>query len=140
LKLTNKQELFCQSLVSGNNQREAYLLAYPSSKNWKKDVVDVKASELANSGKILVRIEELQKPLEDLLNKNRFEIIQRAIDIGLNDEKVNSTTVAVLSKLLDKLLPTKTETKNENKNTGLIHLVRDVKQARRNVTRTEKKK
>jgi len=46
----------------------------------------------------------------------------------------------VLSKLLDKLLPTKTETKNENKNTGLIHLVRDVKQARRNVTRAEKKK
>lgn len=64
--LTAKQERFCQNLeIKKMSQREAYLDAYPNSKNYKDDVVYVKACELANSGKIVVRREELRAEVKE---------------------------------------------------------------------------
>ena len=60
--LTPKQERFCQNLeIKRMSQRKAYLDAYPAAKKWKDAAVDVKACNLANDDKILVRRKELRE-------------------------------------------------------------------------------
>lgn len=56
-----RHEKFAQLVASGESQRAAYRVAYPSAEKWKDEVVDVKASELRKNGKVSVRIEELCK-------------------------------------------------------------------------------
>ena len=65
-KLTTKQELFVQQLVTGQSQRQAYRKAYPSAKKWKDNVVDNKASELLKNGEVSVRYRELLKQFSNM--------------------------------------------------------------------------
>ena len=65
-KLTTKQEIFVQQLIAGQSQRQAYRKAYPSSKKWKDNVVDNKASELLKSGEVSVRYRELLKQFSNM--------------------------------------------------------------------------
>ena len=64
MRLTEKQERFCQGIVSGMTQRAAYRAAYPSCK-MSDESVDAVASRLANKSKIISRCEELRKPVID---------------------------------------------------------------------------
>lgn len=60
-KLTAQQEKFAQAIaLEDMNQADAYRSAYNTSK-MTDEVIWVKASELANSGKVSVRIAELRK-------------------------------------------------------------------------------
>ena len=61
VKLTPKQEIFVQQLISGLSQRKAYRMAYSNSETWKDAVVDSKASTLFTEPKILERYRELLK-------------------------------------------------------------------------------
>lgn len=61
VKLTPKQEIFVQQLISGLSQRKAYRVAYSNSETWKDAVVDSKASTLFTEPKILERYRELLK-------------------------------------------------------------------------------
>lgn len=63
-KLTQMQEKFCLNIFQGMSQREAYLKAGYSA-NMALSVIDVKASELAHNGKVVVRIQELRQKAED---------------------------------------------------------------------------
>ena len=58
-KLTAKQEEYCQQLMMGKTQREAYMTAYPRAKNWTRNCVDYNASDLAKQPKIQKRLKEL---------------------------------------------------------------------------------
>lgn len=58
IKLTPKQEKFCQVYIETGNASAAYRSAY-NAENMKDSVIYVKASELLGSGKISVRIDEL---------------------------------------------------------------------------------
>jgi phage terminase small subunit len=69
-KLTIKQEKYVQGLFAGLSQREAYKQAYPC-KNMSDAVIDVKACELSNNGKIKVRLKELT---DELKNKNMVTV------------------------------------------------------------------
>jgi phage terminase small subunit len=62
--LTPKQERFIQNIVSGMSQRQAYKDAY-NAENMTDEVIDVKACELFNDGKVKVRYQELIGKLED---------------------------------------------------------------------------
>ena len=57
--LTAKQELFCQNIIKGMTQHDAYVNAY-DTQNMLPAVIDVKASELMSNGKISVRVKELR--------------------------------------------------------------------------------
>lgn len=57
--LTSKQEKYVNNLVKGMTQRTAYRDAYPSSKKWKDETVDSKASTLLKNEKVKERYEEL---------------------------------------------------------------------------------
>ena len=61
MSLTPKQEKFVQGIVSGKlSQREAYKQAYNTSR-MSDEIIDVKASELFNNGKVMVRYKALME-------------------------------------------------------------------------------
>jgi len=62
--LTQKQERFVRNLVEGKTQREAWIQAGYSS-NYSMALVDSHACNLANSGKVKARYNELQKLADD---------------------------------------------------------------------------
>lgn len=57
--LTAKQERYVEELVKGKSQREAYRIAYPKSRKWKDEAVDVRASQCLKSHKVYIRYQEL---------------------------------------------------------------------------------
>jgi phage terminase small subunit len=59
-KLTQAQENFARLYVELGNAAEAYRQAYPKSQKWQDQSVWVKASALANSDKVSVRVSELR--------------------------------------------------------------------------------
>ena len=64
-KLTPKQELFVQGIISGLSQRQAYRQAYKAEK-MSDETVDSKASELLKNGKVTVRYRELLKEFSNM--------------------------------------------------------------------------
>ena len=62
--LTAKQEAFCQGLIAGLSQVDAYVQAgYSDAQD--RDSLYVNASQLANDAKIVRRLRELQGQLDD---------------------------------------------------------------------------
>ncbi len=57
-KLTAKEEMFIQGIVSGLSQREAYKQAYNTSR-MKDETIDVKACNLFKKDKVRIRYNEL---------------------------------------------------------------------------------
>jgi hypothetical protein len=64
VKLTAKQEAFCQAIADGMTQADAYRAAYSAEKMTDKAIY-VKASELMASGNVSVRVAELKQALAD---------------------------------------------------------------------------
>lgn len=60
-RLTSKQEEFVYGIAEGKTQYQAYIDAYPKAKKWKRESVDVAASQLLQNNKIIIRLEELNK-------------------------------------------------------------------------------
>ena len=65
-KLTPKQELFVQGIISGLSQRQAYRQAFLASKKWKDSAVDSAASRLLQNSKVLARYRELLKQFSNM--------------------------------------------------------------------------
>jgi phage terminase small subunit len=83
--LTPTQELFAQQVVLGKTQAEAYRLAHPKAKSWKDEAAHVEASKLANSPKVLLRIQELQRELWERDTATRERTIAEISRIALSD-------------------------------------------------------
>lgn len=62
MPLTAKQEAFCQAIVSGMSQADAYRTAY-DAKNMKPATVQSKACILMTDGKVRARVEEIRAPV-----------------------------------------------------------------------------
>lgn len=62
MALTAKQEAFCQAIVAGASQADAYRKAYNAGK-MKDATIHVKASELMADGKVSGRVAELRAPV-----------------------------------------------------------------------------
>jgi phage terminase small subunit len=105
VKLTPKQEKFCQTVASGTNQSDAYRLAY-DAENMKPPTVHVNANKMMNDKKIATRIKELRQPvlddvevtLQGLLNK-----LDKAYEIAETTDQASGMVAAVreLGKLAD---------------------------------------
>ncbi len=80
-KLSQKQEKFCRKLFEGMTQRQAYVEAGYSSK-MALATLDADASRLANSAKVLIRVEELRKKAEEASIMNVIERKQRLTEIA----------------------------------------------------------
>jgi hypothetical protein len=65
--LTAKQEKFCQNLVSGMSQYEAYVDSHPDIDTSKREWIDVEANREVNIPKISLRLQELKDMIVDKL-------------------------------------------------------------------------
>lgn len=90
--LTKAQEIFVQELLKGNTQRQAYLKAYPSKKNWKESSLDSNASTLFKQVKVRQRYDELLNEMrESETEKTRWsreqsiETLRYIIDVNKKD-------------------------------------------------------
>ena len=102
MRLTANQENFCMYIVEGKTQYESYCLAYPNqAKSSKREVLDVRASELINNSKISVRIAELRKPFIDEFNytvKDAFNEFTDALNMAKNKDDVSNVIKAIENK------------------------------------------
>lgn len=101
IKLTNKQELYVQGLVSGLSQRKAYINAGYSTQGKSDDYIDQKASTLLKNGKVMARYNELmdehkQRALwtrEDAINTLKWLVDQSVLSIeGVDEGYVRKST------------------------------------------------
>ena len=82
-----RHEKYAQGLANGLSQRNAYRAAFPNSVKWKDTTVDVKACELANDDKILVRLRELGKQATSRAVMTATQRKEWLTGIILNDEE-----------------------------------------------------
>ncbi|MBW2186674.1 MAG: terminase small subunit [Deltaproteobacteria bacterium] len=84
IRLTAKQEKFCQCITEGLNQSDAYRTAY-SAATMKPATIHSRAAELMQNSKIAVRIDELRAPviLECRLTlHNHLQTLEQLRDIA----------------------------------------------------------
>lgn len=75
IKLTNKQELYVQGLVSGLSQRKAYITAGYSTQGKSDDYIDQQASKLFANTKVLARYNEIMEEHRDKALWTREEAV-----------------------------------------------------------------
>lgn len=75
-KLTIKQKKYVDGVLNGLSQRVAYRIAYPSSRKWKDNVVDVKASELLKTPMVENYFKARQKEIERKTEQRKEKSIQ----------------------------------------------------------------
>ena len=64
MKLTPKQEKFCQEVASGKSLADAYRAAYNSSR-MKPETIRRKAFDVMNNGNVTARVEKLKQELSE---------------------------------------------------------------------------
>lgn len=74
MKLSVKQEKFCNYYIECGNASEAYRRAYSCS-NMKDESINRKAIELLNNGKITARVKELQEELKRKSDITKEEVL-----------------------------------------------------------------
>lgn len=84
--LTRQQEIFCQEVAKGETQTDAYLVAYPKSKEWQREGVWCQASILMNKEKIQRRVEQLKEETEEDVKWTRKKVLSN-INYLINENK-----------------------------------------------------
>ena len=100
IKLTPKQEKFCQVYIETGNASEAYRQSYNASRT-KPEVVAVKASQMLANGKVAVRIDALRA-----LHQKRHEItvddlvkeLEEARKLAFETDKAAAAVSATMGK------------------------------------------
>ena len=95
--LTERQEIFVQSLVKGYSQRQSMLKAYPSRKKWKDNSIDSAASTLLKNTKVRKRYDELLNSIREeetektlWTREQSIETLRYVIDVNKQDlERIN---------------------------------------------------
>lgn len=73
--LTPKQQAFVDAVLSGKSPKEAYLIAYPASKNWKPHSVETRFRMQMKHPKIRYHIERHRAKVEDKLAERGAEFV-----------------------------------------------------------------
>jgi len=99
MKLTIKQENFCNEYIKTGNKSEAYRFAY-NAENMKPETINRKAVELFEHGNIRAMVEQLQKKVSKRNNIDVDWCIQQLKTIVEDNEK---DRVQALDKLMKHL-------------------------------------
>ena len=100
MKLTIKQEKFCNLYIELGNASEAYRQSYNCEK-MKPESVNIKAFELLNNGKITLRIEELRNELakrHDITKDTLIIELEEARQMAKDTAKAASMVSATMGK------------------------------------------
>lgn len=96
-KLTAKQEAFCQAIVSGMSQADAYRAAYDAGK-MKPPTVQKRASELMANGVVAGRVDSIRAPVVAKLQYGLEQAMLEAEDaltVARNKENGGAMVAAV---------------------------------------------
>lgn len=95
--LTDKQEKFCQGIVSGLTQSDAYRAAY-ACKNATNDSVNQMASKMMANIKCISRVEELRRPVIEKVQYGLEQAMAEAAEaflVSKNKEQGGAMVAAV---------------------------------------------
>jgi len=99
-KLTTKQEKFCECIVSGMTQADAYKEAYSAGKMG-RNAIYVAASELMDDHKISLRIAELRKPVAEkaqiTLESHLFDLLKLR-NIAVQKDQIGAAITAEIAR------------------------------------------
>lgn len=79
-KLTEKQEMFCQLIIQGKTQSDAYRGAF-STKRMSDKTLHSKASALANRDKVRARLDRLKEERSKRLNYDADQVLKTLSDM-----------------------------------------------------------
>jgi phage terminase small subunit len=98
-KLSEQQERFCQFIVEGKTQREAYRLAGYKCSN--EAATDASASRLLSSAKIAARVQELRKPIADKAAVTLDWLLEQAKEVleAAKTDRAHAASVAAIKEL-----------------------------------------
>ena len=106
-KINERQEKFCQEIMLGKTQRQAYYAAYPHAQKWKPESVDNRAYVLAKSDEVLARLNKLRADAKKRNEITRDELISQLKSIGfaeLDADNIKPTdkikAIEVMAKML----------------------------------------
>ncbi len=97
MALTAKQEAFCQAIVSGMSQADAYRKAY-DAKKMKPPTVQKRASELMANGEVTGRVDAIRKPVVEKVQydlEKAMEEAGRALNLAEDKENPGAMVAAV---------------------------------------------
>lgn len=97
-----RHEIFAQEIAKGMSQRRAYRIAFPKSQKWKDETVDSKASALANSDKVLARVQKLKEEASSKAVKSAIERKEWLSSI-IDDDQLDYGTKLKACDLLNKM-------------------------------------
>lgn len=107
-RLTPKQEKFCQEIASGKSQRQAYISAYPKSKDWQENTIDSRASVLMKNKKVIKRLDEIRASMNHKIVWNRTRALKEinyVLEMNKRDiERINDACQTEIDLLEAKLL------------------------------------
>jgi hypothetical protein len=117
--VTAQEEIFCQNIVRGNNQTEAYRAAY-DTRNMKPATVHRNAKALMDKDKMATRIAELRAPVIKKVQITLEEHINRLGELSSRAAAKDQYSAAINGEMLrgkvSGLYVDKVETKNINLN------------------------
>lgn len=102
--LTPKQEKYCQSIVSGKSQYEAYLDAYNVSPDTKRETTDNDAYKQSLKPEIVARIIFLREPVVKKAQRTLQDILNDISDVRERNNKDDDKLVLDCLKHEAKLL------------------------------------
>jgi len=79
--LTYKQSAFCDGIVEGKSQTEAYRAAYPGTKMSTKTMKEA-ASRLMRDSNVIATIQELQAPAVEKVKRSYEQWLQEVEDVA----------------------------------------------------------
>lgn len=81
-EVNDRQEIFCQELIQGKSQRQAYYAAYPASRAWKDSTVDARACHLARHPAVAARLQVLRSQAAKANAITRDDLIAQLAKVG----------------------------------------------------------
>ena len=93
--ITSQQELFAQTIASGENQSDAYRRAYKVKATTKPTSVNVAAAKLMADPNIRQRVEELKKPIIEAVGLTLESHLARLAHLSKKAEEAENYGPAV---------------------------------------------
>jgi len=102
--MTPKQERYCQLIVEGKSQADAYREAYAGS-NMSDASIYVEASRMMDDPNISLRIEQLRLPIAERVGRTLEQHIERLMKLGEHGESLDKVEAAIKAEeLIGKVL------------------------------------
>lgn len=117
----DRVEMFCNEVMKGKSNRQAYCVAFPNSKKWKETTIDSRACEYCKTGEVSARLKELRAERAEKAEITQEKIIDQLASIGFAKVDIDNLKASDKIKALEviaKILGL--DSKTENNDSGIL--------------------